>query len=157
VVFRHGRRGREYLLVSSSGGNGWVLPKGHVERGETVEETAVREVKEESGVEAAIVSPLSTLTYSKGKQRVRAAFFLMRVVKNGRSRERRKTRWLSFEDAAAVLAYPNVRALLRQAEQGRRSPGELRAWLLALGLLVVAAAILLASSASHTGCSGTPP
>ena len=34
---------------------GWVLPKGTVEKGETYEETALREVKEETGVEAKIV------------------------------------------------------------------------------------------------------
>jgi 8-oxo-dGTP pyrophosphatase MutT (NUDIX family) len=145
VVFRDGRQGREYLLVTSSGGNAWVLPKGHVERGETLEETAVREVKEESGIEATIVAPLTTLKYSKGKERVRAAFFLMRAVKNGRSKERRKTRWLSFEDATAVLPYPNVRALLRRAEKDHRSRSELRTWLFALGLLAVAAAILLSA------------
>jgi 8-oxo-dGTP pyrophosphatase MutT (NUDIX family) len=41
----------------------WVLPKGHVEPGETPEQTAVREVHEETGLQARVVSPLGPIEY----------------------------------------------------------------------------------------------
>ena len=43
---------------------GWVLPKGTVEKGETYEETALREVKEETGVEAKIVDYIGRSQYT---------------------------------------------------------------------------------------------
>ncbi len=55
----------EFLLGKHSGYHKWVLPKGLVERGETHEEAAAREVAEEVGVRARIVdvAPLKTITY----------------------------------------------------------------------------------------------
>jgi 8-oxo-dGTP pyrophosphatase MutT (NUDIX family) len=41
---------REFLMVESSGGGSWVLPKGHIERGESVKECALRELREEAGI-----------------------------------------------------------------------------------------------------------
>ncbi len=55
----------EFLLGKHSGYHKWVLPKGLVERGESAMEAAVREVREEVGVEARIVdmAPLKTIEY----------------------------------------------------------------------------------------------
>ncbi len=69
LVFRKklGDRGEQYefLIGKHSGYHKWVLPKGLVERGEAKEETAVREVAEEVGVRAKIISlvPLKTVEY----------------------------------------------------------------------------------------------
>lgn len=41
----------------------WSLPKGHIEAGETAEETAVREVAEETGIESTVLAPLGTINY----------------------------------------------------------------------------------------------
>ena len=41
----------------------WILPKGHVEEGERMEETALREVREETGLEAEIIDRLGDVTY----------------------------------------------------------------------------------------------
>src|SRR5262245_12351117 len=108
VVYRDSRRGPEYLVVTSSGGGGWVMPKGHVEKGESCEETALREVEEEAGVVAEIVAPLDVLHYTKGKERIRVAFFLMRSLGRRPSRERRRRRWLPAAMAASRLAFTNA-------------------------------------------------
>src|SRR3990167_11354460 len=57
----------EFLIVQHSGHHRWVLPKGWIDAGETKEETAVREVKEEAGVEAEIQDYLgeTTIFYTK--------------------------------------------------------------------------------------------
>jgi ADP-ribose pyrophosphatase YjhB (NUDIX family) len=53
LIARHDRRGR---LV-------WSLPKGHVEEGETPEQAAVREVREETGIRGSIVASLGTIDF----------------------------------------------------------------------------------------------
>ena len=49
MVFKQGKEGREYLLLKSRQGH-WTFPKGHIEKGETREETCRREIKEETGI-----------------------------------------------------------------------------------------------------------
>jgi len=65
VVYRKVGSRYEFLIGKHSGYHKWVLPKGLVEKGESLMETAVREVKEEVGVEARIanMSPLKVVEY----------------------------------------------------------------------------------------------
>src|SRR3990172_5162316 len=89
VVYRKSREKIEFLIVQHSGHHRWVLPKGWIDAGETKEETAVREVKEEAGVEAEIQDYLgeTTIFYTlpagrqanpqKEKVRKTSHFFLM--------------------------------------------------------------------------------
>ncbi|ADV68190.1 NUDIX hydrolase [Deinococcus maricopensis] len=63
VVFNaHG----DVLLVQYANG-GWTFPKGHLERGETPEQAAVREVEEETGVRATITARLGLTRYTNNK------------------------------------------------------------------------------------------
>ena len=48
-------------------GRQWVFPKGHLERGERPEDTAIREVREEAGVEIRILQPIGSTRYGFGK------------------------------------------------------------------------------------------
>lgn len=50
VVYRKGKDGMEILLIQHKNGGHWAFPKGHVEKKETEEETALREIKEETGL-----------------------------------------------------------------------------------------------------------
>ncbi len=56
-------RGPEVLLISLAGGERWQLPKGHVEPGESEEQAAVREVREETGVTGRPLERLPEIEY----------------------------------------------------------------------------------------------
>src|SRR3954471_13097269 len=75
VVFRGEKDHTEVVIVSVGGQNRWQLPKGLVEGGEKPEITAVREAREEAGVDSEVVQHLETIEYwyagLDGGQRVR--------------------------------------------------------------------------------------
>ena len=104
--------GPQYLLVTARRDpTTWVFPKGHVEHGETVEETAQREVREEGGVRAGIIAPLGVLELSDA----RVAMFLMRYEGDVAPVEDRKIGWYGYEDARRRLAFPESRELIERA------------------------------------------
>lgn len=92
VLFKPSPDGPHVCLikVATRGGNpSWRLPKGTIEEGETLEEAAIRETREETGCLGDVISPLSEIEYwytryeTYGRQRVRkvVSFFLMEYVK----------------------------------------------------------------------------
>jgi len=62
VVYRHGDQGLEIQLIQDRYGK-ISLPKGKMEPGETVEQTALREIEEETGLKGRIVSPVDQIKY----------------------------------------------------------------------------------------------
>ncbi|MGH7893785.1 MAG: NUDIX hydrolase [Candidatus Binatia bacterium] len=107
----------------------WILPKGHVEEGESMEETALREVREETGLEAEIVEPLGDVTYWYARREhdgrpvrifKRVRFFLMQH-RGGRFADRDEemddVRWFAFDRAEPMLAYANERLLMARARE----------------------------------------
>ncbi|HEX2204785.1 MAG TPA: NUDIX domain-containing protein [Longimicrobium sp.] len=117
VVVRRGEDGAvEYLVVSARSRRGkWVLPKGRIEPGESAEAAARREVREESGVDAAVREALGEVELRSSRGRVRVRFYLMDAVREGRSREGREVRWCGHEEVAALLRLKEQRWLVRQA------------------------------------------
>src|SRR3954451_25152103 len=63
VVFKKEGDRYEIVAVSRPRHTDWSLPKGHIEEGETREQAALREVKEETGLETRIIAPLEEVTY----------------------------------------------------------------------------------------------
>jgi 8-oxo-dGTP diphosphatase len=128
VAFRHETYGVEIAIVSVGSPARWQLPKGIVDPGETPEVTALREVREEAGIEATLVAPLDTVEYwyvgNRGKQRVRfhkfVHFFLM-AYQSGQvsdhDREVNEARWVSLEAAQTMLAFKGERQAVAQAQQ----------------------------------------
>lgn len=116
VVYRPTPSGAEYLIVQSSKNPAhWVLPKGHIEAGETPEQTAVREVREETGVIARSLEPLGETTVAVAGEHVHTRFYLMRHEHDGAPDEQRQTVWLSHEAARARLSFDDQRRLLDRA------------------------------------------
>ncbi len=98
----------------------WTLPKGLVEPGERPEDTALREVREETGYEAEIIRPLRASTYwfvrEGRKVKKRVDWFLMRPRRRagGHDREVQAVAWLPLPEALERLSYRGDRALIEE-------------------------------------------
>jgi 8-oxo-dGTP pyrophosphatase MutT (NUDIX family) len=100
----------------------WALPKGTPDRGETLEETAVRETREETGLEVEIEGPIRAISYFFVRDRTRyhktVHFFLMRAVGGdleAHDAEFDEAHWVQLEEATALLTYPTERQVVHQA------------------------------------------
>lgn len=104
------------LLVTTPGHSVYSFPKGHMEEGETKEETAKREVLEETGYEIEFVRELSNITYSHKKlnEDIRIFMFLSKIIKKVNDGEDDvEKRWFSIEEAEEKLS-PNLRFILKE-------------------------------------------
>ena len=104
----------------------WSLAKGTPDEGETLEETALREVREETGLEVQLESPISSITYwfADRDRSVRyhktVHFYLMLPIGGGtelHDPEFDVVQWFPLDEALMVLAYPNETAVLRKAQE----------------------------------------
>ena len=120
-------RGEEIIVVvpvkrAADGRRVLGLPKGHPEAGESDESAALREVREEAGVEAEIVTRIGETRYEyerKGRRRDKqVVFFLMRYLSGDpadHDHEMEDAGWMSLEDAIERLTYEGEREIVRQA------------------------------------------
>lgn len=115
IVYREGAGGHEFLIVRSSDDEHWVLPKGHIEPGERPEETALREVREEAGIEGTIARRVGVWRFDRDAEAVHVAYFLLRFSSAVGSQEGRRMRWCSLEDALKRLTFPEGREALKHA------------------------------------------
>ena len=115
VVFRERDGETDYLVVSSSDGLNWVLPKGHIDRGETAEVAALRELAEEAGVLGTMVAPLSVQHYERRGKDVAIQYFLVHASGSTATKEKRNLRWESYDTAVELLSFPEARAALQEA------------------------------------------
>lgn len=121
VVFKRVGDRVEYLLVQATlAPEEWVLPKGHVEPGEPPQETAVREVREETGVWARLQGQLKEVSFSVAGKLVEVRFYRMEAVEEGKPSDKKRERaWLPLDQAVARATHKESRELLRLAEQER--------------------------------------
>jgi len=124
VVYR--RRGNrvEMVLVARPAQGLWVLPKGTPEPGETIEQTAVREVGEETGLRVAIAGRIGTTRYwyAIPDQGVRVHkvvhHFLMEALGGDvalHDHEYDVVEWCDLREACARMSYPNERGIVERA------------------------------------------
>ncbi|MGW4244776.1 NUDIX hydrolase [Nocardia sp. NPDC004722] len=114
LIGRTDRRGR--LL--------WSLPKGHIEEGETAEQTAIREVQEETGIQGTVVAELGSIDYwfvTEGRRVHKTVHhYLMRCLGGELSDadvEVTKVAWVPLSELDSRLAYADERRLAEVANR----------------------------------------
>ncbi|MGD2101718.1 MAG: NUDIX hydrolase [Acidimicrobiia bacterium] len=117
LVFRESSKGKLKVLVAHRPRyDDWGLPKGKADKGETPEETAVREVLEETGYHCRIVASMGTTRYRIKNGVKEVSWYAMRPLPDSpgfeKNREVDEVRWLSRKKARALLDYENDRALV---------------------------------------------
>lgn len=128
VVFRRVDSRVEVALISVGEKNRWQLPKGLVDAGEGAEGAAVREAREETGVETQLVAPVEKIEYwyyaTKQGQRVRfhkfVHFYLLRYVSGDvrdHDAEVNEARWVEMDEALALLAFAGERKVVERARE----------------------------------------
>jgi 8-oxo-dGTP pyrophosphatase MutT (NUDIX family) len=123
VVVRLDGAEPQYLLVRARRDPSvWIFPKGHVEAGETAEETALREAQEEAGVVGRILAPLGALEFESVGRPLHVEYFVVELLGDARWSEGRPFVWGTYEDTLVRLEFPTARALLEKAKALLESP-----------------------------------
>jgi 8-oxo-dGTP diphosphatase len=126
VTFRRKGEENEVAIVSVSPSGRWQLPKGLVDRGETPEQAALREVREEAGIETEIVGPIDKIEYwfvanwdeVRTKIHKTVHFFFLRYISGDTADhddEILEARWVEAEKAIEMLAFDSEKDVVRKA------------------------------------------
>lgn len=110
------------LLIKHKYGGHWAFPKGHVETGETEEQTALREIKEETGLEVRLEEGFreSVEYFPKPYIKKQVVYFLAQVSGGQEQRQEEEVselRWYPMEEAQNQVTYPNDRRLIGNAKK----------------------------------------
>jgi 8-oxo-dGTP pyrophosphatase MutT (NUDIX family) len=115
-------RGNEVAAIVPRGKRALALPKGGPEDGEAPEQTAAREVREETGVTGTVRAPLGDVVYHyrRSGRRVRktVSFFLLDYVEGStddHDHEVTEARWVPLDRARTELTYPGEREMVENA------------------------------------------
>jgi len=122
IVFRRENDRLYYLLLHYTSGH-WDFPKGAIEKGETLEETAKRELREETGIKNVKIIPgfkewIKYYFKWKGETVMKIVTFLLGETKTKKieiSFEHQGYKWLTFRDALEQLTFKNAKEVLEKA------------------------------------------
>lgn len=126
VAYRERDSVVEVALISVGDDNRWQLPKGLVDKGESTEDAAIREVREEAGIETELVERLDKVEYwyfwNEDGERVRyhkfVYFYLLRYKAGDVSdhdHEVNEARWFNIDEAINVLAFDSEKKIVEKA------------------------------------------
>jgi len=123
VVIREGEAGLEVVICGRDSDGVWGLPKGTPDEGESLEQAALREVSEETGLQVEIVKKVGVVEYWFASDEVRyhkwVHYYLMRATGGStevHDEEYDRVEWLPVKDALRALTFENDRRMVRLAE-----------------------------------------
>ncbi|MEW6162035.1 MAG: NUDIX hydrolase [Nitrospirota bacterium] len=126
VIFRKNNASIEIALVAVKGGKVWCLPKGLIDKGESPEKAAIREVAEETGLKGRIVEKLGEITYwyylkeEEAKCRKTVHFFLIEYESGdilSHDWEVEDVSWFPIEEAIEKASYKNEGEMIEKAKE----------------------------------------
>ena len=122
VAYRHGPAGLEVVVVGRSEPERWVLPKGTPNQGESLDQTAVREVAEETGIQVRLIRPLHDIQYwfvLHGVRHLKTVHFYLMEATGGdtsmHDHEYDEARWFPIGEAERRLSFTNERNVVALA------------------------------------------
>ncbi|MCS7243115.1 MAG: NUDIX hydrolase [Candidatus Calescibacterium sp.] len=124
VIFWKSESNILVCIVKRKGKNVWILPRGRVEMNENMEDTVVREVKEETGIVARVIRKLGVIKYNYYSPYDRlfydkeVHFYLLKITKQERfipNDEIQDMKWVTVQDALQILSYEKEKEILLKA------------------------------------------
>ena len=103
------------VIIYRKSEDDFSLPKGHLEAGETLEQCAIRETKEETGLDIELLSTLSVVTYTNNSDGyVETTYYLARSLNDNAVQPENgvDVHWMSLEEALQKISYKNLRQFL---------------------------------------------
>jgi 8-oxo-dGTP pyrophosphatase MutT (NUDIX family) len=106
----------QFLVVTARNNpTHWIFPKGRIKHGESAHDAAVREVLEETGIEATPRTYLGTTQFAFNGDLIRVAFYLLRYCQSVGVGEGRMIRWCTYDETLALLSFDDIKALMRRS------------------------------------------
>ena len=124
IVFRRTGAGISILLVRAKRDpSAWIFPKGHIEPGEMARATAVRETREEAGVQGEAIGEIGDPQEFEWLGRwYRVQYFLIRMTSESDETDGREKAWFPFDEALDRVSFASARDLLGQARENIEAP-----------------------------------
>ncbi len=121
IVYRKFHGNTEILLIKHIKSGYWSFPKGHIENGETEEETARREIKEETDIDVYIDAGFREVaTYSPKKDTMKNVVYFVARARNydykPQPQEIADIKWVEIGQAQNILAYDNDKLIASKAK-----------------------------------------
>jgi 8-oxo-dGTP diphosphatase len=128
VVYRRRQQSLQIILISVGEHRRWQLPKGLLKKQESPEQAALREVQEETGVQATLLAPIDQIDYwydaHSHSQRVRfhkVVYFYLLQYKSGSTKnhdqEVNEACWVEIDQAQAMLTFKNEQGIIAKAKE----------------------------------------
>lgn len=130
LVFRKTDKSYDLVLLRHRFGGHWSFPKGHVESGENEHQTAIREVKEETGISISLLEGFreSVEYFPKPGVKKQVVYFMGKALEEQLVRQEEEiseVRWVPIEQAGEMVTFSNDKRLIRMAKRRLGVSGQL--------------------------------
>ena len=120
IVLSPDNTNRKVLLIKHENGGHWAFPKGHVEEGETEVETALREIKEETGLSTDLSTAFrKSVSYSPAPSIIKEVVYFIAFAHTEtiekQDAEVTDFAWMPFNEALQAITYDNDKSILQSA------------------------------------------